>query len=64
MGFTVSPEEQSLVNESESIELRWMNLEPVIESEVSQKEKNGYPILTHTLEPREMVPMSLAAGGT
>ena len=26
-------------NESESVELRWMNLEPVIQSEVSQKEK-------------------------
>ena len=24
----------------ESVEVRWMNLEPVIESEVSQKEKN------------------------
>ena len=24
----------------ESVELRWMNLEPVIQSEVSQKEKN------------------------
>ena len=25
-------------NESESVELRWMNLEPVIQSEVSQKD--------------------------
>ena len=33
-------------NESESVELRWMNLEPVIQSEVSQKEKDKY-ILTH-----------------
>ena len=29
-------------NEFESVELRWMNLEPVIQSEVSQKEKNKY----------------------
>ena len=27
-------------NGFESVELRWMNLEPVIQSEVSQKEKN------------------------
>ena len=26
----------------------WMNLETVIQSEVSQKEKNNYGILTHT----------------
>ena len=25
-----------------SVELRWMNLEPVIQSELSQKEKNKY----------------------
>ena len=34
-------------NESESVELRWMNLEPVIQSEVSQKEKDTYCILMH-----------------
>ena len=34
-------------NKSESLELRWMNLDPVIQSEVSQKEKNKYCILTH-----------------
>ena len=27
--------------------MRWMNLEPIIQSEVSQKEKNKYCILTH-----------------
>ena len=27
--------------------MRWMNLEPVIQSEVSQKEKNNYCILKH-----------------
>ena len=26
---------------------RWMNLEPIIQSEVNQKEKNKYYILTH-----------------
>ena len=30
----------------ESVLMRWMNLEPIIESEVSQKEKDKYRILT------------------
>ena len=33
-------------NGFESVELRWMNLEPVIRSEVSQKEENKHRILT------------------
>ena len=37
-------------NEFESVPVRWMNLEPVIQSEVSQKEKNKYCILTHIYE--------------
>ena len=36
-------------NEYESVELRWVHLEPVIQSEVSQKEKNKYHILTHII---------------
>ena len=32
---------------SESVLMRWMNLEPIIQSEVSQKEKDKYHILTH-----------------
>ena len=34
-------------NTSESILIRWMKLEPIIQSEVSQKEKHQYRILTH-----------------
>ena len=34
-------------NTSESVLMRWMNLEPIIQSEVSQKEKDKYLILTH-----------------
>ena len=34
-------------NTSESILMRWMNLEPIIQSEESQKEKYKYYILTH-----------------
>ena len=29
-------------NEFESVIVKWMNLEPVIQSEVGQKEKNKY----------------------
>ena len=31
----------------ESVLMRWMNLEPIIQSEVSQKEKEKYGILMH-----------------
>ena len=31
----------------ESVLIRWMNLEPIIQSEVSQKEKDKYHIVTH-----------------
>ena len=34
-------------NEFESVLVRWMNLQPIIQSEVSQKEKNKFCILTH-----------------
>ena len=34
-------------NTFESILMRWMKLEPIIRSEVSQKEKHQYSILTH-----------------
>jgi len=34
-------------NSSESVLMRWMNLEPIIQSEVSQKEKTKFHILTH-----------------
>ena len=34
-------------NAFESVLMRWMNLEPIIQSEVNQKEKDKYRILTH-----------------
>jgi len=34
-------------NAFDSVLIRWVNLEPIIHSEVSQKEKNKYHILTH-----------------
>ena len=34
-------------NTYESALMRWMNLEPIIQSEVSQKEKDKYHILVY-----------------
>ena len=34
-------------NAFKSVLMRWMNLEPIIWSEVSQKQKDKYHILTH-----------------
>ena len=34
-------------NAFESVLMRWMNLEPIIQSEVSKKEKGKYYILMH-----------------
>ncbi|KAB0368838.1 hypothetical protein FD755_019872 [Muntiacus reevesi] len=37
-------------NSFESVLMRWMKLEPIIQSEVSQKDKEHYSILTHIYE--------------
>ena len=34
-------------NAFESVLMRWMSLEPIVQSEVSQKEKDKYFILMH-----------------
>ena len=34
-------------NSFESVLMRWMKLEPIVQSEVSQKDKDHYSILTH-----------------
>ena len=49
-------------NASESVLVRWMNLEPVIQNEESQKEKNKYCILIHIYGIYKMVLMNLFAG--
>ena len=42
-------------NAFESVLMKWMNLEPIIQSEVNQKEKDKYCILTHIyMESRRM----------
>ena len=49
-------------NAFESVLVRWMELEPIIQSELSQKEKHQYSILTHIyMEFRKMVTMTLYA---
>ena len=50
-------------NAFESVLMRWMNLETIIQSEVSQKEKEKYHILTHIyMESRKIVLKNLLTG--
>ena len=50
-------------NAFESVLMRWMNLEPNIQSEVSQKEKEKYHFLMHIyMESRKMVLKNLFTG--
>ena len=48
-------------NTFESVLIRWMNLELIIQSEVSQEEKDKYHILKHTGRIRKMVLKNLFA---
>ena len=49
-------------NTSESVLTRWMKLEPIIQSEVSQKEKHQCSIISYIyMEFRKMVMMTLYA---
>ena len=41
------PIRKSAKNAFESVLMRWMKPEPIIQSEVSQKEKHQYSILMH-----------------
>ena len=45
--YTVGYYSAIIGNISESVLVRWMNLEFVIQGEARQKEKNTYHILTH-----------------
>ena len=49
-------------NKSESVELRWISQECIIQSEVSQIEENKYRILMHIMESRKTVLMNLIVG--
>jgi len=48
-------------NTFDSVLMRWMNPEPIIQSE-SQEEKNKYRILMHYMDSRVTVLMNLFAG--
>ena len=45
--YTVEYYSATKNNAFESVLMRWMKLEPIIQSEVSQKEKHQYSILMH-----------------
>ena len=49
-------------NAFESVLMRWMNLEPIIQNEVSQKEKDKYHILMNIKESRKMILKNLFTG--
>ena len=50
-------------NGFESVPMRWMNLESIIQSKSRQKEKDKYRILTHIyMESRKMLLNSLFTG--
>ena len=58
--YTVGYYSAIKMNTFESVLMRWMKLEPIIQSEVSQKEKHQYCILMHIyMEFRKMVTMTL-----
>ena len=45
--YTMEYYSASKKNTFESVLIRWMKLEPIIQSEISQKEKHQYRILMH-----------------
>ena len=45
--YTMEYQSAIINNAFDSVLMRWMKLEPIIQSEVSQKEKHQYSILTH-----------------
>ena len=49
MWYTYTMEYYSAIkkNAFESVLMKWMKLEPIIQSEISQKEKHQYSILMH-----------------
>ena len=50
-------------NTFDSVIMRWINLETILQSEASHKEKDKYQILMHIyMESRKMIPMNLFAG--
>ena len=61
MKFTMEYYSAIKKNAFESVLMRWMKMKPIIQSEVSQKEKHQYSILTIYMEFRKMVMITLYA---
>ena len=62
LGYIYTMEYYSAIKKKafESVLMRWIKLEPIIQSEVNQKEKRQYSILKHIyMEFRKMVKMTL-----
>ena len=58
--YTMEYYSASKNNSFGSVLMRWMKLEPIIQSEVSQKDRHQYSILTHIyMEFRKMVMITL-----
>ena len=58
-GVLLSPKNTTF----ELVLMRWINLEPIIQSEVRYKKKDKYHILTHIyMKSRKMVLMNLFSG--
>ena len=49
-------------NKIELFVVRWMDLESVLQSEVSQKKKNKYHVLTYIWNLKKMILKNLGAG--
>ena len=50
------------MNTFESVLMRWINLEPIIQSEVCQKEKDKFHILTYIYNLEKMALKNLFSG--
>ena len=49
--YTIENSSAIKMNTFKTVIMGWMNLEPIIHTEVSQKEKDKYHILTHSKHP-------------
>ena len=60
--YTIENSSAIKMNTFKTVIMGWMNLEPIIHTEVSQKEKDKYHILTHIYKSRKMVLKNLFTG--
>ena len=60
--YTMEYDSSIKMNTFESVLIRWMKLEPIIQCEVCQKQKDKYCILTHIYGTKKMVLNNLVTG--